>query len=139
MDEPVRAPRLSFAPKPALGWSAAAGALLAALLAILDSDGGGRLLIGIAAVVLAAVAVSDLAFTPRLAADGTGLTVRTPWTHVVLAWPEIEDVRVDEKLRLGLASRALEIDAGAVLIVLGARSLGRDPREALPLILALRP
>ena len=56
-----------------------------------------------------------------------------------LGWDDVEQVRADDRLRLGLRTTTLEIDAGAVLVVLSRRAIGADPAEAAALINAFRP
>lgn len=139
MDEPARAPSLRFVPDRRYTALAAGGALLAVLGVVLAPDPEGRLLAGLAAVVLAAFVAGDLVFSPRLVADADGLTVRAPLTRARLSWAEIEAVRADVRHRHGLRSITLEVDAGTVLAVFSRRALGEDPERAAELITALRP
>jgi hypothetical protein len=135
----ARLPRLRFGPSAPLAWLAAAAAVICAGIAAFGGDPAGRLILGIAAVLLAGLAGTDLLVVPRLAVSAEGVTVRTLSVRRRLPWDRIESIRLDERSRLGLASRTLEIDAGDVLIVLGRHSLGADPREVYPLVLALQP
>lgn len=112
---------------------------LVILLVAVFADPAGRLLGGVAGVGLLILAGTDLAWRPRLAANGGGLSVRTPGRTARLPWAQIAEVRVDERQRLGLTSRTLEIDAGDDLIVLGRRSLGTDPRDVAAVLDSLRP
>jgi hypothetical protein len=112
---------------------------VAILVAAVFADPAGRLLGGIAGAGLLILAGTDLAWRPRLAANGGGVAVRTPGRTARLPWTQITGVRVDERQRLGLTSRTLEIDAGDDLIVLGRRSLGTDPRDVAAVLDALRP
>ena len=102
-------------------------------------DRPGRVLAGVALAVLLIYLVSDLLFSPRLVATGAGLVVRSPMLRAVLAWPQVEGVRADSRVRYGLRSTTLEIDAGAVLAVFSRRALGADPEEAAALVRACRP
>lgn len=120
-------------------WAAAAGALLAVVLAALSDDAPARVLFGVAAVVLAAYTAGDLVFSPRVEAGPLGIVVRSPLTRADLPWARIENVRADVSSRHGLRSTALEIDAGEVLAVLSRRSIGTDPEHAAELIRACRP
>jgi hypothetical protein len=113
-------------------------AVLAAIEAIVATAATGRLVLGCAAVVLAAIAVTDLVFTPRLRASDTGIAVFTPSVRARLRWSEIDILRVDERSHRGLATRALEIEADERLIVLSRRSLGRDPRDVYAELAELR-
>jgi hypothetical protein len=112
---------------------------LLVLLAAAFADTPGRLLGAVAGIGLLGVAATDLAWRPRLAANGGGLLVRTPGRTARLPWTQITAVRVDERQRMGRTSRTLEIDAGDDLIILGRRSLGTDPRDVAALLDALRP
>ena len=138
MDE-ARLPRLRFAPSAPLAWLAAATSVICAGAAIFGGDPAGRLILGMAALVLAVLAFADLLLVPRLVVTAESVTVRTLSARRRLPWARIESIRLDERSRLGLSSRTLEIDAGDVLIVLGRHSLGADPREVYPLVLALQP
>jgi hypothetical protein len=122
-----------------MAWLAAAAAVICAGIAAFDGDPAGRLILGIAAALLAGLAGTDLLVVPRLAVSAEGVTVRTLSVRRRLPWGRIDSIRLDERSRLGLSSRTLEIDAGDVLIVLGRHSLGADPRDVYPLVLALQP
>ncbi len=121
---------MQWAPRPIETVVAAIGCLVA-LVAALSADAAGRLLFGVAAIGLAGLVATDLALRPRLRADGDGLQIRTLGARRRLPWTEIDAVRVDERARLGLTTRALEIDADDALLVLGRRSLGADPRDVV--------
>ena len=133
------APRVRLAPDRRITALAAGGVVVALGAASLAGDGPGRLLALVAALVLAAYAVGDLVFSPRLVVDVEGLRIRTPSTRAQLAWADVECVRADTRLRMGLRSTTLEIDAGAVLVVLSKRAIGTDPEQAAELINAFRP
>lgn len=139
MDEPADAPHLRFVPDRRYTVLAAGGAVLAGVGVLLAADPEGRLLAGLAVVVLAAFVAGDLVFSPRLEADADGLTIRAPLTRTRLAWRDVDAVRADVRHRHGLRSITLEVDAGAVLAVFSRRSLGADPERAAELIAALRP
>jgi hypothetical protein len=131
------ADRMQWAPRPAETAAAAAGALIAAVLAV-TSDVAGRLLFGIGALCLASLVVTDLMLRPRLRADSTTLEVRTLAVRRRLPWSAVEQVRVDEHSRYGLLTRTLEVDTGDSLVVLGRRSLGADPRDVAEALRQLR-
>lgn len=139
MDNLSRAPVVAFGPSRGLSGACLLGGLLLGALAGLDGDSAGRLLVGLAALVLIGLGGYDILVTPRLVASSTGLTVRTAGHRNQLRWAEIEDVRLDERSRLGLTSATIEIDAGNTLVVLGRHSLGRAPRDAFALVSAFRP
>lgn len=139
MDEPTRTPTLTFAPDRRISGLLAIAAVAAAVTALLAPDAPGRLLAGIAVLLLAGYAASDLVFSPRLVASAEGLHVRAPLGRATLAWASVEDVRADARVRFGLRSTTLEIDAGERLIVLTRRGLGANPARSADLINALRP
>jgi hypothetical protein len=120
----------------ALAAGGALGALLAVLLAV---DAGGRLLFGLAAVILLVYVVSDLVFSPRLAASAAGVVINSPMTRARLSWDDVQEVRADTRIRHGLRSTTLEIDAGPVLAVLSRRALGAEPVDVAALVEAFRP
>jgi hypothetical protein len=138
VDDTRRSPTCRFGPDRRLTTLCAALAAVSAVFVVLSGDGAGRVLAGIAAVLLAGYAVTDVAFWPRLIATGSGLQIRTPTTRTTLPWSDVDDVRVDERSHLGLLSRTLEIDAGALLVVFSRRTLGADPREVADLLAAFR-
>jgi hypothetical protein len=96
-------------------------------------------LLSLAAAVLFGYAVSDLLFAPRLSAGPAGLVVRSPWVWVRLPWESVDAVRADARVRHGLRSVTLEIDAGERLIVLSRRALGADPETVAVRVRALDP
>jgi hypothetical protein len=141
VDEPAsqRRPAASFAPDRRLTAATGAGALLALVVAISGSDAPGQLLAAIAAGLLAAYTATDLLFAPRLAVDAAGVRVNTLLLRRTLAWSEIDSIRADSRLRHGLRSVALEIDAGDVLVVMSRRALGEHPDRVAELIAAFAP
>jgi hypothetical protein len=140
MPEPdARLPRVSFGPDVRLSAVTGALAVLAAIGAAVTTDHPGAVLLVLAALVLAGYAGTDAICRPRLVADATGLRVRTPGAFVMLAWPQVDAVRADVRMRHGLRSVALEIEAGERLIVLSRRTLGTDPERAADLVRAFAP
>jgi hypothetical protein len=135
----VTTPTLRFGPDRRLMALAGLGALIALVLCVSTSDAPGRLLFAVAAVVLLGYVAGDLIWSPRLAADQTGLRIRTPFTRVDLGWDDVEAVRADVRSRYGLRSTTLEVDAGEVFVVFSRRSLGVDPEAAARLLAAMRP
>ncbi len=134
-----RRPTVAFRPDRRFTVLSAAGAAVALVLVLVLNDRPGRVLAGVAVAVLVAYAASDLLFSPRLSASSDGLVVRSPLLRVRLGWPEVEDIRADSRVRYGLRSTTLEIDAGAVLAVFSRRAIGADPEEAAALVRACRP
>jgi hypothetical protein len=130
-------PVLRFGPDRRVTAGLGVGTAIALVLAFTAGDRPGRLLFGLAALVLAGYTLGDLVFWPRLTADPQGLLVRTPMQRTALAWADIEAVRADERLRFGLRSTTLEVDAGAVLVVFSRRALGADPAAVRDLLAAL--
>jgi Bacterial PH domain len=128
-----------FGPDRRLAGGALAGAILVGAYALVTSDPEGRLLLVGAALLLAAYSITDLVFWPRITVEVAGLTLRTPVLRARMGWADVEDIRVDERVRFGVTSRTLEIDAGPRLVVLSRRALGVDPREAYTRISAYRP
>ena len=128
-----------FGPDPRYTALAAGGVVVALAAGWLISDLPGRVLLGTAALVLAAYAIADLVFRPRLIVSAGGVVINAPLTRARLAWPQIEAVRTDVRLRFGLRSTTLEVDAGETLAVFSRRALGADPERAAQLILAFRP
>jgi len=140
VDNPVdRRAEARFIPDRRYTVLAAGGLVVAVGLALVAGEAPGRLLAAVAAAVLAAYVATDLLFRPRLLATPDGIVINSPLLRTRLAWAEIEDVRADVRLRMGLRSTTLEIDAGATLAVLSRRAIGADPEQAARLIAAFRP
>jgi Bacterial PH domain len=126
-----------WSPRPVETAVAVLGGLVVLLLALL-ADPAGRLLLGVAALGLLVLGAADLLLRPRLAADPTGVQVRTLASRHRLPWSAIERVDVDEHTRYGLTSRTLELEAGELLVVLGKRALGADPRDVADALARIR-
>lgn len=103
-----------------------------------DTDPVGQLLYGTAVVFTAAVAATDLLWSPRLSVTPSAVLVRSPTRSGRFPWTVITGVRVDQRRRLGITQAALEIDLGNDLIVLSQRALGTDPSQVLRIIDAAR-
>lgn len=129
----------SFSPDRRLTALAGGLCILAAIAAWRAPGSAGQLLLSLAAAVLFGYTASDLLCAPRLSAGPAGLVVRSPWAWVRLPWADIDDVRADTRVRHGLRTVTLEIDAGARLIVLSRRALGADPETVVSLVRALDP
>ena len=110
-----------------------AGAALLAALAVLG-DPGGRLLAGPAAVLLALVALRDLALHPALCADRDGVQVVTGLRRRWTPWEQVEGTRLVTDRRTPL----LEVDLGTTVLVLTRRRLGRAPSVVLEELLDLQ-
>jgi hypothetical protein len=140
-------PRRWAAPVPAvvLGLLGAVGLLawvgLGASTGTLDAPG--RLLLGVAGVVVGAAALVGLRARPRLAADDDALVLRGVLTTRRWPWARVDAVRVVRMRRLGLPAAYLEIDArdddgGERLLVLGRLELGTDPADVAEALQAHR-
>jgi hypothetical protein len=127
-----------FVPDRRYTLAAAGGAVVAAVALLLAGDNPGRLMAGIALVVLLAYVACDLVFTPRLLVTTEGVVINSPLTRIRLAWSDVESVQAQSRDRLGLRSVTLEVDAGAVLAVFSRRALGADPEQAASLIDSFR-
>jgi Bacterial PH domain len=100
-------------------------AVFAAVAVVTFPDPGQVLVAGLAAALLAVLAVRDGLAPVRVAADERGVTVVAGFAgRRRLTWSELERVRVDERTRLGLRSQLLELDAGDNLYFFGAADLG---------------
>ena len=117
---------------------------LALALAVVVLDTAGRVLVGTAALLVLLLAARDLVGRPRLSAGPDGVQVRSWTTRRHLPWPVLR-IRVRASRRLGVTSRALELDTAAgpddvgVLVLLGRRDLGADPEEVARALRALDP
>jgi hypothetical protein len=128
-----------------VGWIAtvaAAGWCVALWTA--DSDPAGRLIAGVAAVVIGIASLFGTRARPRLRADADGLTVGGLLRRRHYPWPLVQDVRVLQVRRLGRQSSLLEVDTvtadgGEQLLVFGRLDLGADPEDVAPQVLAVRP
>jgi hypothetical protein len=129
--------RRHWSPRPVETASAAAGAVVAVLLALV-ADPAGRVLALVAAVGLAALTAADLLLRPRLTAEPAGIRLRTLAVRRRLPWSAVERVDVDERTRYGLTARTLELEAGGALVVLGRRALGEDPRDVADALARIR-
>ena len=126
-----------WCPRPVETAAAAAGAVVALLLALV-ADPAGQVLFGVGAVGLALLVAVDLLLRPRLAADATGVQVRTLAVRRRLPWSAVQRIDVDERARYGLVSRTLELEAGDTLVLLGRRALGDDPRDVADALARIR-
>ncbi len=125
------------APLVGIGWVLTA---MAVLLAVVGSDPGGRVLLVIAALGLAAISLFGTLARPRLRADEHGVTVRGLFSARTWAWPEVR-VRLAHGRRLGRVTSTLELtvlhDDG--LIVFGKLDLGEDPADVVEQLQTLGP
>lgn len=114
----------------------AAKAAVAALLAVIAVLGAGDrallFLAGVGALGAAVVALRDVVAPVRLAADARGLTIVSGYAgRIVVPWPQVAAIRVDETTRYGLRIRLLEIETTAGDVHLLSRyDLGEDAESA---------
>ncbi len=137
MTDPAAAPRLSWAPKWATVVVAAVGAVVMALgSASYSDDIIGRVLLGIAAVLLVGIAAYGGLVRPRLEVlpaagpDAPRLAVRTPLTRQEYRLDQLYRVRVVRYPRLARRVPILEIDARRPqerLLLLSRWDLGASP------------
>jgi hypothetical protein len=116
------------------------GAVVFAAVAVLTFPDPGQVLVaGLAAALLAALAVRDALAPVRVAADEGGITVVAGFAgRRRLAWSELERIRVDERIRLGLRSQLLELDSGDNLYFFGAADLGAPVADVAEHLARLR-
>ncbi|MFA1550936.1 PH domain-containing protein [Actinomadura chokoriensis] len=117
----------------------AAAAAVTALAVLYGHDPQFVFLAAAAAVGLNALALRDLVAPVRLAADEGGLTVVTGYAgRRRVAWDEISAIRVDERRRLLLRTRMLEIETADDLHLLSAFDLGADVHDVADELYRLR-
>jgi hypothetical protein len=140
VDIPHRTPpEARFTPDRRYTALAAGGAVGALVALLLTSDAAGRVLFGVAALLLLGYVACDFVFSPRIVASSEGVVINAPLTRARLDWRDVHQVRAETRFRRGLRSTTLEVDAGAVLVVFSRRALGAEPVEAAALIEAFRP
>ena len=128
----------AFGPRRAVLLGELAGAVGLLLVAALADDRGGRVLGGLAGLLLLAVAVHDLLVRPVLVADATGLTVASGRRRRHVPWAAVERLEASTESRRGVRSRLLEVDTGDTLLLLSQRRLGQDPADVADALGALR-
>jgi hypothetical protein len=125
------------APLVGIGWVLTA---VAVLLVFVGNDPAGRVLLTVAALMLAAISLFGTLARPRLRADEQGVTVRGLFSSRSWTWPEVR-VRLVHGRRLGRVTTTVELtvlhDDG--LIIFGKLDLGEDPADVVEQLQALRP
>lgn len=117
----------------------AAAAAVTALIVLYSHDPQFLFLAAAAAIGLNGLALRDLVAPVRLAADGDGLTVVTGYAgHRHIRWDEVTAIRVDERRRLLLHTRMLEIETVDDLHLLSAFDLGSDVHDVADELYRLR-
>ncbi|MFC5996138.1 PH domain-containing protein [Pseudonocardia hispaniensis] len=116
-----------------LAWAGAAGAATWCWLLISGgADPAGRLLAGVAAVLLFTAAIFGTVARPRLVAEAAGVTVRGLRGAQHHPWPRVRAIRVMRIRRFGREVPMLELDVldddgRERLLVFGRLDLGDDP------------
>ncbi|MGH3438407.1 MAG: PH domain-containing protein [Sciscionella sp.] len=126
-----------WSPSPALvviGWLFTAAVVLAA---VLSPQAMGKLLLGVAALLLALLALHGSVARPRLAAADQGLAVRGLLTTRHFEWPATQ-IRIRHIRRFGRDTSTLELESGQTLVVLGRLDLGADPEDVAAALRSLR-
>ncbi|MFI0352756.1 PH domain-containing protein [Actinomadura sp. 9N407] len=119
----------------------AGAAVAVALLALMSLDDRPLLLMALVATAgLTALAVRDVLAPVRIAADAEGMTVVSGYAgHVRLPWSAVTALRVDERRRLLMHSKLLEIETGDDLHLFSAYDLGDDVQDVAEELERLRP
>ncbi|HEU5158135.1 MAG TPA: PH domain-containing protein [Streptosporangiaceae bacterium] len=124
---------------PAVGKLAGA-VLLGVVAAASGAEPRRLLLVGVAALALAAWGLRDVLAPVRLAADADGVTVVTGYARRRrIPWADIERVRVGEHRSLGRRTQILEIDTGETLHLFSRHDLGAPCDDVEQALTALRP
>ncbi|QXJ20362.1 PH domain-containing protein [Actinomadura graeca] len=140
MEGDIEAARRWRVPAKQIVAECAAAAAVAALAVLGAGDVQMLLLAGVAAAGLAALALRDLLVPVRVAADREGLTVVTGYAgHRRVPWDEVTAIRVDERRRLLLRTRLLEIETADDLHLFSAFDLGADVHDVADELYRLRP
>jgi Bacterial PH domain len=115
---------------------------LAAVILAATLLSGDRLavLVGVAgALALTVVGLRDVLARDRLRADAKGVDLVHGYRgRAHLDWAEIEQLRIDERPRLGVRAQLLEVDADDHLYLFSRYDLGVQPDEALQALLQVR-
>jgi hypothetical protein len=115
-------------------------AVVLLLVALAVSNESQRIVLLIAAAAMGAYAGRDVFARERLRADGDQVVaVRGYSSRRVLAWSEIERIRVYGTNRLGARSEMLEVDTGDEIFLFSRFDIGVDPDEAVRALEAVRP
>lgn len=98
------------------------------VFSVFSLEPAGRLLLGMAAVVLSVLALHGTLARPRLAMDTGAVTVRGMIRTHRLERSTLQ-VTVNRTRRMGRVVSTLELESGETLLVLGRLDLGADPEE----------
>lgn len=117
----------------------AAAAAVTALAVLYSHDPQFLFLAVAAAVGLNALALRDLVAPVRLAADGDGVTVVSGYAgHRRVRWDQVTGIRVDERRRLLLHTRMLEIETADDLHLFSTFDVGADVHDVADELYRLR-
>jgi hypothetical protein len=131
VDEGKGAQRRWRVPPAQTAVKAIAAVAFGALAVLSQDDRPFLLLVVVAAAGIAGLALRDVIAPVRVAADGEGVTVVTGYAgHRHLPWPTVREIRVDERRRLLLHTRLLEIETDDDLYLFSAFDLGDDAHDA---------
>jgi hypothetical protein len=140
VDRAAATGRVSFTVPRAVMWIKFAIAGFVALGALVVGNQSQYLVLLLVAAGMAAYAGRDLVARERLRADEDGLVaVRGYSSRRVLAWSEIERIRVYATSRFGTRSEMLEVDTGDEIFQFSRYDLGVDPDEAVKALEVIRP
>lgn len=140
-DEPWQPASQPWRVRPVIGIAKILGAVFVlGLAAVAGGNDPVQWFLAVAsALALTVWGMRDLIAPIRLAADRSGITVVAGYAgRRRLAWSQIERVRVDRRMRLGLRSNLLEVDTGDMVYLFSNYDLGADPEDVLRTLMALR-
>jgi hypothetical protein len=110
-----------------------------ALAALLANGRTPMIIAALAAVGMVVYGLRDVVARERLRVEADGLTVVHGFAgRGRLGWDQIERVRVDERLRLGVRTQLLEVDAGDWIGLYGRYELDAEPEAVVAAIDAAR-
>lgn len=119
---------------------AAVAFAIAAVGAVLSNDSVAAAVAGVAALMLAVLAVRDRAVRVRLSADDGGVTLVHGFARRQrIGWSDIVAVRLEQRSRRGRSGRLLEIDTGETVYLLSGREMGAEPADVVAALDEIRP
>ena len=122
-------------PSRAAAWALLALGVVLAVLSVTTDAAGAVLAVPGTGLALGA-GLRDLLLVPVLRADREGLEVREGVRRRALRWDEVDGLRVVTDRRAALLELELADDR---VVLLSRGRLGRDPRDVLDELRALRP
>ncbi|GAA3960279.1 hypothetical protein GCM10023085_48510 [Actinomadura viridis] len=131
MSDDTGAERRWRVPRAHLALKAAAVAAFAAVAALSWHDRPFVVLATVATAGLAALALRDVVAPVRVAADAAAVTVVSGYARRRrIPWAEVAAIRVDERRRVLLHTRLLEIETADDLYLFSLYDLGEDVADA---------